>query len=162
MAEVSAIVNSLLYEHGAIRQYMRTVNSALNEQEEFFLKKSGEWSPSQVEILLRNQVNLQHSVTNLEDGLLNHYTREEKELPPLIGDYLTRALISEHKEVLEYLRRARMLLYDTDLKELGREELMARSYDIRMAIDNARLFIEAHLAKEDAIIQLLKKALEKS
>ena len=57
-----ATINSILYEHGAIRHHVQTFANAVKELEEVFVKKLGEWDPSVLKTITDKRLNLQQSL----------------------------------------------------------------------------------------------------
>jgi hypothetical protein len=156
-----SIVNSMLYEHGALMQYLRMLNAAINEQETLFLQKSGEWTAGQLQTLKQKHLNLKNSITTLYDSLINHFSSEENALKPFVGQLLLAGLELEHKDIAEHLNQTRLLQSEIEPEKLSREELMAKSYEIRRSVELAAQLIEANINKEDGILHAIRRVLLK-
>ena len=151
------IVFGLLHEHEAIRQNAMHIKNAINEPEAKFLQTAGQWSEELVKEITTAYGNVKIAMLNINQGLQRHFEKEEKDLAPLIGSLLTKALGQEHSELLDKFTKARLLVNESNLENLSREELLARSYDIRNAAISIFDQIESHIAKEDVILQLLRR-----
>ncbi len=151
-------LNGLIYEHEAIRQHVRSLKNALDKEEELLIQKADKLTAAQSRTLSRSQYHLQQSLFFLRDGLTKHHLYEEKVLPNMIGNLLAAALKSEHKGMIEELSRDATMLHG-DVRRLKDKELLARSYNIRQAIDDISRVIEEHITKEDIILGLLKGGL---
>jgi hemerythrin-like domain-containing protein len=151
------IVYGLLHEHEAIRQNAMQIRNAINEPEAKFLQTVGRWSDELVKEITTAYGNVQIAMSNINQGLQQHFENEEKTLAPLIGSLLTKALGQEHRELLDKFDKARSLVKESNLALLSREELLARSYDIRNTAVNIFDQIESHVTKEDVILQLLRR-----
>jgi hemerythrin len=150
-------VYGLLHEHQAIRQNAVQIINAINEPEAKFLQKSGDWSDELFRAITTAYRNVQQAISNINDGLRMHFEREEKSLLPLIGNWLTQALAQEHSELLDKFTKIRILVNESNLEQMGREELLARSYEIKNAAVSIFAQIESHVNKEDVILQLLRR-----
>jgi hemerythrin-like domain-containing protein len=150
------IVYGLLHEHQAIRQHAIQIRDTVNKPEAKFLQAAGNWSDELVNEITAAYRNVQHSMSNINAGLRQHFEKEEKTLAPLIGILLTKGLAQEHNNLLDNFSKARKLVNETKLEQLSREELLARSYEIRSAAVNIFDQIESHISKEEVILQLLR------
>ena len=151
------IVYGLLHEHEAIRQNAMQIKNAINEPEAKFLQTAGHWSEELVKEIITAYSNVQRAMSNINEGLQQHFEKEEKTLAPLIGSLLTKALGQEHSELLDKFTKARIMVNESNLEQLSKEELLARSYDIRNAAVSIFDQIESHITKEDVILQLLRR-----
>jgi hemerythrin len=150
------IVYGLLHEHEAIIQNALQIKNAINEPEAKFLQTVGHWSEELVQEITTAYSNVQRAMLNINQGLQQHFEKEEKELAPIIGSLLIKALGQEHSELLKKFTKARIQVNESNLEKLSREELLAKSYDIRNATISIFDQIESHIAKEDVILQLLR------
>jgi len=158
MSSELTVLNDLIYENEAIRQYIRSLKNAMDEEEALLLQKGDKLTAHQSRTLGRSQYHLQQSLLNLREVLTRHYLHEEKVLPQMVGPLLVEAFKSALKGIIEELDRDEALLHD-DLRQLRNTELLARSYNVRRAIDGVSKVIEEHITKEDTVLELLKGAL---
>jgi hypothetical protein len=158
MANELTLVDSLLYENGALRNHCRRIGKLLGEQETLFLQRKGDWTPGLVDELASQKLNLEQAVLTIEDALVRH-KQLHGELPSsFLGAPLAEALEMEHDDMLEAIKKARAEI-PAEFKNLTRAELLAKSLQIRSAHESACVLVEAHLSKEDAILELLRRAL---
>ena len=151
------LIDSLLYENGAIRHHCREIGKLVGDQESLFLQRND--SPLfLVDELARQKLNIGQVMTTLEEALLRH-KQLHGELPEsLIGRPLSEALEMEHASITEAIKKARLEM-PRDLHKLTRAELLADSLQTRSAIEAACILVEAHLTKEDTVLELLKRSL---
>jgi len=152
------LVDSLLYENGAIRRHCREIGKLLAEQETIVIQRKSDLISVLAEELARQKLNLEQATMTLEDALLRHKELHAELPSPLFGTLLAEALEMEHSVMLEAIAKARLEI-PTDLKELTRAELLAKSLQIKSAHESACVLVEAHLSKENAILELVKRAL---
>jgi hypothetical protein len=150
------IVYGLLHEHEAIRQNALQIKNAIDKPEAKFLQTSGQWSEGLVKEITTAYRNVQIEMSNINQGLHQHFEKEENTLTPIIGTLLTKALGQEHRELLDKFTKARIRVNESNLEKLSKEELLARSYDIRNTAISIFDQIESHITKEDVILQLLR------
>jgi hypothetical protein len=153
------IVYGLLHEHEAIIQNAVQIKNAINGPEAKFLQTAGHWSEELVKEITTAYSNVQRAMSNINQGLQQHFEKEEKDLAPLIGSLLTRALGQEHSQLLEKFTKARIQVNESNLEKLSREELLAKSYEIRNATISIFDQIESHITREDVILQLLRRTI---
>jgi hemerythrin len=151
-------VYSFLHEHQAIRQNAIKIREAIDKPEAKFLQTAGNWNQELVKDITTAYRNAQRAMSDINEGLQQHFQHEEASMPSLIGNLLTKALAQEHGELLDKFTEARILVNQSNLEQLSREELLARSYDIRNSAISIFDQIESHIGKEDVILQLLRIA----
>lgn len=158
MASDSTVVDSLLYENGAIRNHCKWIDKLTAELETLFLQKKDELTPGLIDELVHQKLNLEKAILTLNDALLVH-KQLHSELPlSFFGTSLTEALEMEHAEILKAIKKAELEIR-TEFKNLTYTELLAKSLQIRSAHESACVLVKAHLSKEDAMLQLLKRVL---
>lgn len=158
MLDELALIDSLLYENGALRHHCRTVGKLLGEQQALFLEGNSQLAPVLVEEWNRQEFNLKQAMVTLEECLIRH-KQIHNEIPrSVIGSLLADALEIDHAAMMHSVKQAQSAM-PTDTKGLAREELLAASLKIRSACESACVLAEAHLSKEDSILELLKKGL---
>jgi hypothetical protein len=91
--------------------------------------------------------------------MLGHYQREEHELLEFIGPVISKALIIQHREILEQLRSVRVLLTGTDLKSLDMTELAAKYPNVKKELEDAYRLIGEHGRAEDTTLRLVLKGI---
>ena len=151
------LVDSLLYENGAIRHHCREIGKLIGDQENLFLQRKDS-STVLVDELARLKLNTEQVMMTLEEALLRHKQLHHKLPESLIGRPLAEALEMEHAAINEAVTKVKQEM-PKDLHKLTREELLANSLQTRSAIEAACVLVEAHLTKEDTILELLKRSL---
>ena len=71
-----------------------------------------------------------------------------------------QALKLEHSEITKAINEVKSILADTKLEGLSREELILKQSGIREMVDSICQLVEEHAAKEETILEMLRKALE--
>jgi len=116
--------------------------------------------PGRLSAVSEMQKKLQQTVVTLEEGLKNHFDFEEKVLPPLLGEMLTQALILEHREINEEIDKAKAAAAGIKMEGLSREGLLEQESYIQQAFDGICQLVEEHATREEAVLEMVKKALE--
>ena len=162
MQSFLAILDRVIKEHRIIREHMKLTGETVNDVEALInLRRSySSWSQSAAESLVEKQRQLEQTINLLNEGLNNHYSFEEAALPPIFGELLMKALIYEHKRNREKIKEAKAVITGTKLEGASRGELLAQKPQIQEVINNLCQMIEAHGAREETILGMLKIALE--
>ncbi|MDO8568702.1 MAG: hemerythrin domain-containing protein [Dehalococcoidales bacterium] len=162
MPDNLAIINRVIQEHQRIRSGIQAVGQSMNDMEAVFSLQQAYagWTTSSIEATLERQKHLQKVMELLEIGLNNHFAFEENALPPLLGEMLMQALIIEHKEIRRQIAQAKVML-NTKLTDLPQEALLQQKLQIQQAINVMSQTSEEHAAREEIILNMMKKVLEK-
>jgi hemerythrin len=120
MADNLAIINRTIEEHHTISGHMKLVGDSISDLEALFSlqKARPDWILSSAETLSERQGKLQQTISALDEGLKNHFSFEEKLLPPLFGEFLMQALILEHRGIKKQIDEAKSLVVNTKLEGL--------------------------------------------
>ena len=162
MADNLKIVNRVIKEHHTIREHVKLVGDSVSDLEALFSlqKARPDWILSSTEALSEKQDKLQQTISALDEGLKNHFSFEEKLLPPLFGEFLMQALILEHGEIKKRIDETKSLLANTKLEGSSRRELLSRKARIQQKIEDILQLIEQHADREETILKMLQKALQ--
>lgn len=163
MEDNLAVINRIIEWHEAIRGQVKLVGDSISDQEALSAleKTRPDWIPGRPEILAEKQKKLQQVMSFLDEGLKNHFAYEEEVLPPLLGELFMRALILDHQEIRKEIDDAKSVVAEIKLEGLSREESLAKESHIQQVIDSIRQLVEEHATKEEAILEMLRRALEK-
>jgi hypothetical protein len=164
MSDNLAIINRIIEEHQAIRGHVKLVGDSVSDQEALGVLgeiRSG-WVPARLDILRDRYEKLQKGTSLLEEGLRNHFAYEERFLPPIFGELLMRALISEHQEIRDEIGRAKKVLAEVKLAGLSREELVNTEIRIQQVTTSMIHVIEEHALREEVILKMLQRDLEQA
>lgn len=161
MLDNLAIITKVIDEHQAIREHVKLVGDSISDQEALMslVSARADWIPGQPD-LTKRQEGLQQTISLLVEGLKNHFAFEENALPPLLGELFMQALKLEHSEITKAINEVKSILADTRLEGLSREELILKQSGIREMVDSICQLVEEHAAKEETILEMLRKALE--
>jgi hemerythrin len=164
MSDYLAKVEELIAEHRSIRDSVKLVGDSVSDQEALnSLRSAGsDWVPGRLEFLSQKQSRLRQTLSYLEEGLQNHFAREEDVLPPVLGEFLMRALRLEHQEIVKAIDRARSVAADTRLERMSQEALMSQDAEIKRVVSSLSRLIEEHADKEDLMLETVKRALDES
>jgi len=162
MSDNLAIINRVLEEHQAIRQYVKLAGDSVSDREALFSleKARADWVPGQLDILSERQKGLLQTVSALDEGLKNHFAFEEKALPPLLGELLARALMLEHQEIKQEVDKVKSITAEAKLEGLSRDELLSKETNIQQMVDSICQLVEEHATREEAILAMMQRALE--
>jgi hemerythrin len=162
MQDKLAIIKRVIDEHQTIRKHIKLVGDSVSDQEALttLQKAHADFIPGRLEVTAEKQSKLQQAMSFLKEGLKNHFAFEEKALPPLLGELLTQALVLEHREITEEINEAISTVANTRLEGISREELLSTESHIQQMIDSICQLVEEHATKEEAILEMLSRAVE--
>jgi len=162
MADNLKIVNRAIEEHHIIRKHVKLVGDSVSDLEALFSLQQArpDWILSSAEALPEKQDKLQQTISALDEGLKNHFSFEEKLLPPLFGKFLMQALILDHREIKKRIAETKSLVANTKLEGLSRKELLSQKAQIQQKVEDILQLVEEHADKEETILKMLQKALE--
>ena len=103
---------------------------------------------------------MQQALRYLEDGLNNHFTFEEENLPILCGDLLMRAILIDHQEIRDKLHEATSIVSSANLEKLSEDELTPLDSRVKEAITNLLGAVEEHAKKEEVILEMMRRVLQ--
>lgn len=162
MEDKLTIVNRIIEWHQTIRGHIKLVGDSVTDQEALadLEKERADFIPGRFEILSKKQKKLQQTMSFLEEGLKNHFDFEEKALPPLLGELLTQALVLEHQEIKNEIAEVKSMTVSAKLEGLSREELLSKESRIQQAVNGICQLVDEHATREEAILEMLQRALE--
>jgi hypothetical protein len=162
MADNLKIVDRVIKEHNTIREHVKLIGDSVSDLEALFSlqKARPDLILSSTEALSEKQDKLQQTISALDEGLKNHFSFEEKLLPPLFGEFLMQALILEHREIKKKIDETKSLVTNTKLEGLSQRELLSQKVQIQQKVEGILQLVEEHAGKEETILKMLKKALE--
>lgn len=164
MWDVSVIITRIISEHHAIRGHIKLAGDTVNDIEALFTleRTQSRWSHTSVTALIEERDRLLQSINSLEEGLRNHFSFEEEALPSLFGDLLIKALLQEHHEISRQIADAKATLSSIELEGLDQRELFSKKALIQQKVDNLSWTIEQHAQHEEAILNLVKGAVQEN
>ncbi len=164
MADILKSVQKISSEHQSIRQHIKLAGDTVNDIDAMITlqKVSSEWTQSSLEELVNKQQQLQQALSLLEHGLKNHFALEEETLPPVLGKFLTKALISEHRNISKQIENAKAVLGEGGLEKLEQPELLEKKSVIREVVNKLYNTLETHANHEEVLFMMIKKGLENS
>jgi len=162
MEDYLAIISRVIEEHQAIRGHIKLVGDSVSDREALtnLESASADWVPGQPELLVQRQKKLQQALSSLDEGLKNHFAFEGEALPTLLGEPLMQALVLEHREIMDEISEAKSMIAGAKLESLNREELLSKESTIQQAINSIYFLVEEHATKEEAMLEMIKRALE--
>ncbi len=162
MSENLARIKEIIEEHHTIRENVKLVGDSVSDQEALNSLKStrSDWVPGQLEILSEKQNKLQQTINFLDEGLRNHFAKEEEVLPAVLGGFLMQALRREHQEIGKLIHGANLLVVSTNLEGLSHEELTSYDSKIKQTVSSISRLIEGHADREDIFLEMVRRVLE--
>jgi|WetSurMetagenome_2_1015567.scaffolds.fasta_scaffold275051_2 hypothetical protein len=156
------IIQRTIQEHHKIRNHIRLVGDAMNDMEAIVNLQHADtsWGQHSVQDVEKNMDHLKQTVSQLNEGLSNHFGFEEKWLPDVFGQTLMKALILEHDEVRDHMAKCKAAFID-DIKQFTREKLLTYRTLIQHDIDDLTGLIESHANREEIVLLMIEKALIK-
>lgn len=119
------------------------------------------WSQTSITALVEKRDQLLQMISFLEEGLKNHFDFEEEALPLLFGKLLMKAIMHEHHKISGQIGSAKTTLANIELEGLDQRELFSKKSVIQQSIDSLCQTVEEHAQHEEAILGMMKKALER-
>jgi hypothetical protein len=162
MPDELEIITRIINEHRTIRDHLKLTGDAVTDQEALasLQESRAAFIPGRSEAVAETHLKLQQALSSLEEGLNNHFAFEETALPPLLGEKLTRALILEHRQINEAIQNTKNTVANTTLTGLERDVRLEQEARIHGIIDGVRTMVENHALREEAVLEMLKRALE--
>ena len=162
MSQELDIIKRVKAEHEVLRGHVKLVGDSISDREAAHSLQGAhtEWIPGRLELVAEKQKALQRTLAGLEEGLARHFSFEERVLPPLLGELLARALAMEHREIAAEIGGAISMAASMTTEGLGREEAMAQDARIQQAVDGIGHLVGEHAAREEALLDMLERALE--
>ncbi len=157
-----AVVRKAIEEHHKVRSNIRLVGEAMNDMEAVFglQQANADWSQGSVQGLSETVDRMQRTISGLSAGLKNHFGFEEAYLPPVFGSNLMKALLLEHTEVREKLAECASSIV-ADVSGLPQGKLLSFRSTVQRLVADLGNVIENHTSREEVILRMLEKALEK-
>jgi hypothetical protein len=162
MAEILVTISTVISEHHTTREHTRLAGDSISDEEAITTLKatSRDWIPGRRGGPEKRQMKLLQRLNFVEEGLKNHFATEETVLAMLLGELLTRAIILDHRNIVEKIHKARSIVADMVLQGLSREELLTKESQILQLIDHICHLIEDHATKEDIVLDMMERALQ--
>lgn len=159
-----AVVTRVISEHHAIRRHVKLAGDTVNDIEALFTlqRTQSEWSQTSITALTEKRDQLLQTISFLEEGLKNHFDFEEEALPPLFGKFLMKAILHEHHEISRQVESAKKNLANIEFEGLDQRKLLSKKSVIQQNINSLCQIVEEHAQREDVILNMVKKALERN
>jgi hemerythrin len=156
MPEEIEKVRHLIEEHSIVKDRLRLIGDEINDLEAMKNLQTMRDSVSGTEevVLGEKLKELKQNVSYISEGLRKHFEDEEKLLPELIGELLTKALLHEHRKIKEDIAALADLSNNATLEEISQQRSPAIMMYIAQIINSLRNKIEEHSSREDAVFQL--------
>ncbi len=163
MLDNLATIRKVIEEHQVIRKHLKLVGETVSDREAISNLEEAriDWIPGRPQSLVEIKENLQQALSSLDEGLKNHFAFEEKNLPSLLGELFMKSIRLDHQEIIKALQQTKTMSTDTRLMGLSRDELMHKEAGTQQTISNLTQLIEDHAAKEETLLEMLLRVLEK-
>lgn len=148
-------IKGIIHEHESIEQQIVQAIRSIEDWQISLESTLARGGPLQVESLSDKQWSVALAIGSLEDGMIGHFRREEKELLEFVGPVVCKALEVQHAELMERLRLVRLLLTETDLKSMSRAELAAKYPHVKKELEDTYRLIGEHGRAEDITLRLV-------
>ena len=164
MPEALEIINRVISEHRAIREHVKLAGDTVNDVEALFSLQRAQagWSQASITAITEKRDQLIQTIHFLERGLRSHFGFEERELPPLFGEMLMKALLHEHREIGKQVETAKTALDNMQLEGLDQKELLSKKATMQKDISDLGQAVEEHAYREEVILNMMKRALEEN
>ena len=162
MSDHLAKINEILEEHRTIRGGVKLMGDSVSDQEALASLKSmrSDWTPGRLEIVSEKQRKLKQTMSFLEEGLRNHFAKEQDALPAVLGEFLMQSLLLEHQKIFEKVDEVGLVATDSKLEGLTEAELESKDSEIKQKISDFSRLIEEHADKEELMLEMVVRALK--
>lgn len=157
-----AKINEIIEEHRTIGSGVKLVGESVSDQEALTSLKSvrSDWVPGRLELMSEKQRKLKQTMSFLEEGLRNHFAKEEEVLPALLGEFLMQSLLLEHQEIVGKIDEVKLVAADSKLGGLSEAELESLDSEVKQKISDFSRLIEEHADKEEMMLDMVARALK--
>jgi len=152
MVNELAAIENIIQEHEAINGHMRSISILLEEWKEMDVNKLADLNHEQLQTLKNRSFSFKQTMNYLDEGMKKHWVLEDQVLPELIGKPLAKSLHIEHVEIMKQMNEIKSAVFNIELRDF----LLKRAY-LKNSISYLSQYIREHEAKENTILQLLKK-----
>ena len=168
MEETVALINQLIEEHKQILQEFQTIEQVANDVSAIMqLDKAKEvFLPGRFNDQKQGLQNLKDSLERIDDGLQQHFDREEKQLSAVLKQHKSetlasglRLLLLEHKELQERIAESKKEVAELTEKSLSREVREGKAWGMRVFINHTRKLVEAHAQSEQELFHKIRAEL---
>lgn len=155
MLNIPTRFEKLMQEHETIQANIRLISSLADDLITLsnLTENFTDFSQYQVNYLRDKRLNLKRAIGSLKDGLLDHHSREEDVIRPLIGDPLMQAIKKECRDILEQLSNIDWILLNT-----SPAGILFNSAFLKHKVDTMCRKLSANCRKKDSILELLTYA----
>ncbi len=163
MDERLKVIQIVIDEHRMIRDNVKLIGDTVSDSEAVTLlnETHTNLNPQQMDAVSHSHQELQGAINLLDQGLKNHFTVEDKTLPALLGELLMEALRIEHNDIISLVNEAKAAITNFNLEGLNREEMLYKEFNLQKVINNLTKQVEQHAAKEDTMLDMMKRAIGK-
>ena len=162
MPDALAIIKRAIAEHHTIREHVKLAGDTISDFEALVTlqqQQSG-WSQTSVADMIEKQSQMQKTTSFMEHGLRNHFDFEERDLLPLLGELLQKAILNEHREVYRQIDNTKATLAGIKLEGLEQRELLSKRSEIQHAINKLFQAVDEHMRNEEMVLGMMIKGLE--
>jgi hypothetical protein len=162
MTDAITIIDRVIEEHHKISDNIKLAGDSLNDVEASFAisKAYSGWTQSAAGELAARRDQLIQALSALEQGLTTHFDYEEKNLPPLFGEVLMKALLHEHREVRQKIESARKNIADIEIDSGDSQQLLSRKTVVQESVNHLLQAVEEHAGHEETVLLMIRDGLE--
>jgi hypothetical protein len=162
MSDSLAAIKEIIAEHQSVRSNIKLIGDSVSDQEALNSLKSArsDWAPGQLELLAEKRKKLGQTVSSLDEGLKNHFTKEETVLPSFLGDFLMQALLLEHGEIKKAISEAKLAASGSSPENPSQAELASLDAQLQRVVGSLSRLIESHADKEDMMLEMVQRTLD--
>ncbi len=156
------IIDQVIAQHQIVRLNLQGVQSSLTDFDALFSlqKAQSRWAQSSVSKLSDQERQLQDALSRVQKGLNGHFSWEERVLPLLFGEVLTKALLFVHGEIRQQIEQTISMVNNSNIEGMGQKDLVAQKSRLHEAIATLNRMVEEHATLEEQILGMMKKAFQ--
>ena len=162
MPEALQVINSVLAQHFAITETIKTTGERMNDVDAVFGIQRTAYqtanSAFSVSNLVEKRDNLLNTINILEEGLKKHFAYEEKVLPLVLGELLMKDLLHDHSNIFGQIDFVKTILIKLD--KISRDEQNSKRIELVQDVNKLSDIVVNHAHYEEKILEMIKKVFE--
>lgn len=152
------IITKVMDQHKVLSDQINSASETMSDKDALLRldNAQAELSVNFRRPLVERRDSLIESLSAVQKGLENHYAFEEQMLPPLLGQFLTEALITEHKSLIAGMQKTISTISKINLKSLSHQDEIDQEAIMNKLLNTLRADKLDHQKREEAILQTLQ------
>jgi len=169
MKNILGLIEGLAQEHIQMKKMITSVQQVLNDMvgEERIEEKEEHFVPSHYLKQFKMLSKVEQSITELDNTLYTHITREERALVEALSQFSgevadgLKNISQEHRVIRARLKDMQKILRELIDGKLGQAKWRSQAWDLRACAAKTAQFLKEHIEKEEILYQYARQDLAK-